>query len=309
MEKQELKPAIEKWLDKLAVQDEKSENTIKQYTRSLNKFAEFIESAGIETIDKKAVLAFKNDMLEEIERNKKNPKPGRTQLTKVSTVNLRLITVNKFLKESGEPDAIVKLQKTEDNNVLDDMLSEKEYNRILEWADRLGKKRIKLIIETLAGTGIRISELKAITVESLKTRTNTVTNKGKTRTIFIPKQLAKKLRNYCKENNITEGIIFHGKDKNKIINQTYFRTEIKGIAGKARGIKRDKVHAHAFRHLFAKRYANMTGANPYVLPLLLGHSTKSLPVTFNYTKPSTKELLKAVDELEAYYSNKGNKKK
>lgn len=302
MKTSELKPAIKEWLEKLEIEKEKKPNTIKQYSRSLKLFTEFVESTGRDVIDKKTVIDFKNSMMEEIERNKRNPKPGRTQLTKVTTVNLRLITVNKFLRESGEPDLTVKLEETQDSNVLDDMLTENEYSRILEWADKLGKEKIKLIIETLTGTGIRISELKAITVEALKTRTNTVTNKKKTRTIFIPKQLTRKLKNYCQKNGITEGIIFHGRDKEKLLDQAFIRKEIKNIAGKARGIKKDKCHPHIFRHLFAKRYANMPGANPYILPLLLGHSTKSLPVTFNYTKPDTRELLKAVDELESHYT-------
>lgn len=308
MNANELKVTVALWLKKLEIEQEKKLNTIKQYTQTLNKFIEFIESERLENIDKEAVIAFKNSMLEEVKRNMKNPKPGRTQLKSFNTVNLRLITLNKFFKESGVPEYVVKLEEIQDSNTLDDMLTENEYRRLLDWADRLGKEKIKLIMETLVGTGIRISELEAITVESLKTRTALVTNKGKTRTIFIPKQLAKKLKEYCKKNRITEGIIFHGKDKNKLLDQAYIRKEIKKIAGKARGIKKDKCHAHAFRHLFAKRYANMPGANFYILPMLLGHSTKSLPVTFKYTKPSTKELLKAIDDLEAYYSDQQKKK-
>lgn len=308
MKAQDLKPNVNEWINQL-IDEEKAQNTIKQYSRSLNKFIEFVESSEIDDIDKKSVIAYKDAMLEEMERNRNNPQRGRTQLKSISTINTRLIALNKFLKETGEPELTTKLLKDETSNTLDEMLTEKEYKRILEWADKLGKKKIKLIIETLTGTGIRISELKAITVESLKKRTAVVTNKGKTRTIFIPKQLTKKLKAFCKENDITEGIIFHGKDKSKMLDQTVIRKGMKSIAGKARGIKLDKVHAHAFRHLFAKRYANMPGANTFILPMLLGHSDKTQSVTALYTKPTTKELLKAVDDLEAYYSDTGKTRK
>lgn len=301
MKTKELEPTLEVWLKKLE-DDEKSINTIKQYRQSLNYFIEFIKSSEIEEIDKKNVIAFKDSMLEEMERNLNNPKPGRVQLKSASTINTRLIALNKFLRESGAPELTVKLLKDTTSNTLDDMLTENEYRRILDWADRLGEEKIKLIIETLAGTGIRISELKAITVESLKNRTAVITSKGKTRTIFIPKQLAKKLKAYCRKNKITTGIIFHAvRDKTKIMDTALIRKEMKYVAGKARGIKLTKVHPHAFRHLFAKRYANMPGANAFILPMLLGHSDKTQGVTAIYTKPTTKELLKAVDELEAFY--------
>lgn len=308
MKTKDLKETVGLWLEKLS-EEEKAENTIRQYARSLEIFADFAEREEAEEIDKKLILSFKNEMLEALEENQKSPKPGRRQLKSISTVNARLIALNKFLKESGEPELRVKLLKDETSNTLDDILTEKEYQRILKWADRLGKEKIRLIIETLAGTGIRISELRAITVESLKKRTAVVTNKGKTRTIFIPKRLAKKLRAYCKKNEIESGIIFHGRDKDTLLDQAFIRKEMKKIAGKARGIKKDKVHAHAFRHLFAKRYAQMPGANAFILPMLLGHSDKTQGVTALYVKPSTRELLKEVDKLEAYYSNSNQKGK
>lgn len=302
MKAKDLEENAKRWLKTQETENERRPNTIKQYTQSLNRFIEFVESNGIEDIDKQTVIAFKTAMKEEVDRNRKNPKPGRTQLKSITTINIRLTTLNRFFTENGEPQLKVTLVENGDENTAKDVLTEKEYQRILEWADKLGKKKIKLILETLTGTGIRISELEAITVESLKTRKAWAENKGKGRTVYIPKQLTKKLKAYCKENGITEGIIFHGKDKSKLLDQAFIRKEMKDIAGKARGIKRDKAHLHNLRKLFARRYADMPNANPYVLPIILGHSLKRLPVTFRYTAPDEETLLKAVDDMEAYYS-------
>lgn len=314
MKIEDLRKMIESWLNDLSKNHgsekrKKSENTIKLYTRTLNKFVEYLESEKIEEIDNDTLDSYKEAMKDEKKRNEANPKPGRKQLKSFSTINTRLIILNKFFKDFGYPEFTTELINDETGTTNDEILTEKEYRRILEWADKMGKEKIKLILETLVGTGIRISELEFLRVEDLKRRVFVVNNKGKVRNAFIPKQLAKKLKAYCEKNNITEGIIFHGRDKSKMLDQSVIRKEFKAIAGKARGIKKDKCHPHALRHLFAKRYSNMPGANPFILPALLGHSTKTQVTTFGsvtpiYTKPSKKELLKVVDELEAYYTDK-----
>lgn len=313
MNLKEYNESIKKWFDQLK-DEERSQNTITQYRHSIDLFSDFLAVNEIDTINKDIVLDYKNSMLSELDRNKKNPKKkgkgtGRRKLGSISTINLRLRALNKLFRDTGHHDLTVKALKDESQNVLDDMLTENEYKRLIEWADKLGKDKIRLIMETLTGTGIRISELEGITVESLKTRIATVTNKGKTRKIFIPKGLAKKLRNYCKDNEIKTGIIFCSRDGSKVLAQSYIRNEFKAIAGKARGISLSKVHPHIFRHLFAKRYANLPNANPYVLPMILGHSDKGQSVTALYVKPTAKELLKTVDELEAFYTDKPRKGK
>lgn len=308
MKTKDLKPAIAKWIDSL-IEDEKAENTINQYSQSMERFVSFMENAGEEEITKRTLISYKNELLNERVKNLNNPKPGRTQVKTITTINSRLIALNKFFKDSGFPELTVKLEKDVSANTLEDTLTEREFERLIEWAGRLGKERAGLLMETLAGTGIRIGELGAITVESLKTRMPVVTNKGKTRTIFIPRQLAKKLKNYCAKNGITSGIIFHGRDPEKPLHISTIRQELKYIGGKARGIRKDKIHPHNFRHLFAQRYANMPGAQPFYLPALLGHSDKTAGVTAIYTKPKAKTLLAEVDKLESYYSGKGKNKK
>lgn len=307
----ELKKARTEWI-KYLIEDEKSQNTIRQYERALDVFMDYLDENKIKEIDKMTVISYKSEMLEELKQNQltgAKPVDGKRPLSKLSTVNLRLRALNALFKFAGAADMAVKLEKNETKNVTDDVLNEKEIARILDFCDREQNTRMRLIIETLLGTGIRISELEAVTVESLKKRITTVTNKSKTRYIFIPKNLAKKLRQYCKDQDIKSGIIFHSRDGSKMLDQGLIRNEMKRIAGKARGISLKKVHPHVFRHCFAKRYASMPNTNAYVLPMLLGHSDSATSVTSLYTKPSTKELLKAVDDIEAYYAPKKQTKK
>lgn len=285
--------------------EEKAESTIKQYTHSIGCFVEFAERSGDDEVTKRLTMDYKDALVSEMRNNVtggKGPRRGRGSpgARTVSTVNLRLIALNKFLRDNGLGEYTVRTMRSETSNTTNSELSESEYARILEWADRLGLGRTRMILESLAGTGMRVSELGFLTVESLKTRMPLVTGKGKTRTVFVPRGLTERLRRYCADNGISSGVIFHGMNPDRLMNMTRTRLEFKKIAGKARGIRLDKAHFHSLRHLFARRYANMPGSNPYYLPLLLGH-TSGLTVTELYVKPEARELLGEVDRMEAFY--------
>lgn len=304
MNYQELKQACDRWIDFL-IEDEKSENSIKQYRRALDVFLEYLKEQEITEIDKKTVINYKKAMIEEVKKNQATPaKPinGKRPLTKMSTVNMRIRTLNALFKFLKLDDLTVKREKDESQNYNDDMLTNNEMLRLLETAKSLGKEKIYMIMKTLSKTGARISELEYLTVESLKTRKPTITNKGKTRLIFIPKKLAGELKEYCKANGIKSGIIFSNRDGSSLLDQTYIRSEIKEIARKTKGIKLSKAHPHNFRHWYAQNYANMPSANPYILPMLLGHSDKGQTnaVTALYVKPKAKDMLRIVDNFERY---------
>ena len=78
-------------------------------------------------------------------------------------------------------------------------LSCKEYERMVRAAGNDGNHRLALLVQTLCALGLRVSELKAITVESLE--------RGEA-TILIPVPLAKKLRDYSERRGITSGSVF-----------------------------------------------------------------------------------------------------
>ena len=134
----------------------------------------------------------------------------------------------------------------------------------------------------LANTGIRISELKFISVENLKSGIVEIENKGKIRNIILSKNLILVLKKYCKENNIKTGSIIN-------VSRIYIHNSLKQSAANARGgLKKSKVHAHAFRHLFAVQFLKKNNNNIAALADILGHS--SLETTRIYTSLNKKQF-------------------
>lgn len=301
MNYKELERQAKSWIEDLR-ESGKSENTIKQYTKSLEWFFKYLNENEITEITKGTVNSYKNSMIEEIRQNQINPpqqpkgEKWKTErpLTKYSTANIRLKPVNALFRTLGKKDLIVDKIKESVSSVNNEIMTDLDYLKLLDYTRN---EKMKLIIETLVFTGIRISELEGLTVESLKKRYYTVYNKSRARTVFIPKGLAKKLKTYCNESGIKSGTIFKNKAGNGMISQSYIRDEMKYSAGKAR-MKKSKAFPHSLRHLFAKHYSAMPDSDYYILPQLLGHSDAT--VTSVYTKLSVDELLKIVDGLEVF---------
>lgn len=305
MRTEELRKEADKYIINMRNNEELSQNSFLQYQRAINAFFEYLEENEIESVMKRTVLDYKAEMIESIEKytnTKAKPNKGERPVTSYNTLNIRIRALNRFFDAIGVPELKVNKEKVETSNTNAKAMSERDYLKLIEYIDKAKDERLRLIVETLAGTGIRIGELKAITVDSLRDRTPEVRNKGKVRTIFIPEKLAQKLRAYCKKEGITEGIIFSNRKGDGMIHPTYIRSELKKIAGKAR-MKKSIVFPHNFRHLFAQRYADMPGSNPFALADLLGHSNgNGAPnsVTALYTRPNAKKLLKEIDKLENY---------
>ena len=95
-------------------------------------------------------------------------------------------------------------------------MTEKDYSRLIEAARRKGDTRMSMLIQTIGSTGVRISELKFITVESLKTGRAEIYNKGKSRVVLLPGELTKLLKTYCRETGIVSGTIFVTKHGNPV---------------------------------------------------------------------------------------------
>lgn len=154
--------------------EEKSENTIKKYAHDVNAFA---NSMGSTTIKKELVIEYKQKLI--------NDKYA------VSSINSMLAALNSLFDYLGWVDCKVKAIKMQRQIYCPENkeLSKAEYLRLIETAERNHNNRLNLILQTICGTGIRISELQFITVEAVKNGTVEVACKGKNRVIFIVKQL------------------------------------------------------------------------------------------------------------------------
>ena len=164
-----------------------SQTTINAYMADIKKFLEFLPEKNLEIIPK------------EIHNYRKYLKNNY----KVSTINRKVTTLNNFFKSLGI-DVRLKAEKVHRMSIKDDFLTEREYKRLLKFAIN---EKIRITMVVLAHTGIRVSELKYIHVENLKTGIVEIENKGKIRIIILSKNLINILKKYCGERNIKSGSI------------------------------------------------------------------------------------------------------
>ena len=237
------------------ISEEKSDNTIKKYLRDVKAFAVFLEDREI---SKELSIAYKQKLIDD----------GYA----VQSINSMLASVNSMFSFFGWYDCKVKAIKQQRQIFCseDKELTKAEYVRLLNAAQQKKNDRLNLIIQTICGTGIRVSELQFITVESAKTGQATVNCKGKIRTVFIVKELKKKLLQYAKERHITTGPIFITRS-GKPISRTNIWREMKALCKDA-NVNPNKVFPHNLRHLFARTFYGLE-KDLAKLADILGHSS------------------------------------
>lgn len=261
---------------------ENAQATIDKYLTDINTFCKFLNHDY--EISKQRVLEYKEWLQEHYA---------------VSSVNSMLAALSQFLEFLGVSSMKVKRIKVQRQMILqeDQLLSEEEYHKLIEAAYKKGQKSLAMIMETIAATGIRISELKYFTVQAVRRGNIIIHNKGKIRRILIPKAIRKKLLYYCFIHKIKDGIIFITKNGNAQ-NRSNIWTQMKRIC-KIAGIAKEKVYPHAFRHLFARMYYQLT-SDISGLADILGHS--SIETTRIYTADSEQKYLASMERLEVLLS-------
>lgn len=258
--------------------DEKSEATIEKYMRDLKTYVEHIGNEG--SVTKEQVLLYKKKLMEEYA---------------VSSVNSILAALNHFFKEMGWYDCVVRSIKIQRKSfrVQDKELTQKEYYRLLEEAKKRKKMRLYYLMQTICGTGIRVSELQFITVEALEKKQTTVSLKGKVRTVIIPSKLCKLLKRYVKEKKITSGPVFVTKN-GKPLDRSNICHEMKALS-KETGICKSKIFPHNLRHLFACVYYEAVKDLAHLADIL-GHS--NINTTRIYTQISSVVQSRQMDRLK-----------
>ena len=233
--------------------DEKSDNTIEKYLRDVRAFTAF---AGAREISKAIVMEFKASLVENYE---------------ITSANSMIAAVNAFLRFMGWVDCCIKQFKVQKKAFCSEEkeLTKAEYIRLVNAAKAEGNERLNLILQTICGTGIRVSELQFITVEAVRKGEAVVSCKNKTRTVFIVRELQKKLLNYIKIKGITTGCIFITKSGKPMSRCNIWR-EMKALCEQA-GVSPDKVFPHNLRHLFARTFYGIE-KDIAKLADILGHS-------------------------------------
>lgn len=235
--------------------EEKSKNTTEKYLRDVRMFAAHFRGTEI---TKEMVIAYKSKLLAEHYA--------------VRSVNSMLASLNSLFTFLGWSDCKVKSMKLQRQIYCPEEkeLTKAEYLRLVNAAKRKGKERLNLILQTICGTGIRVSELEYITVEAAKSGKAVVALKGKTRSVFLVKELQKKLLRYATEQNISSGTIFITRN-GKPLSRTNIWREMKGLCQEA-GVHPQKVFPHNLRHLFARVFYGIE-KDIAKLADILGHSS------------------------------------
>lgn len=244
---------IENFRKNLELQ-EKSTSTIEKYIRDVKAFSVYAENAAI---TKEKVIAYKKYL-----RNN----------YAVRSVNSMLASINSLFNSLEWHDLRVKSLKLQQQVFCPEEkeLTKAEYARLCKTAERKHNERLNLILQTICGTGIRVSELQFITVEAVKNGEAIVNCKAKTRSVFIVKELKQKLLRYAAEQNIKSGIIFVTRT-GKPISRTNIWREMKALCAEAE-VNPGKVYPHNLRHLFARVFYRIE-KDIAKLADILGHSS------------------------------------
>ncbi len=244
---------IENFRKNLELQ-EKRTSTIEKYIRDVKAFSVYAENAAI---TKEKVIAYKKYL-------------GNNYA--VRSVNSMLASINSLFSFLGWHDLRVKSLKLQQQVFCPEEkeLTKAEYARLCKTAERKHNERLNLILQTICGTGIRVSELQFITVEAVKNGEAIVNCKAKTRAVFIVKELKQKLLRYAAEQNIKSGMIFVTRT-GKPISRTNIWREMKDLCEEA-NVNPKKVFPHNLRHLFARVFYGIE-KDIAKLADILGHSS------------------------------------
>lgn len=251
--------------------------TIEKYLRELRGFKQWLDGR---TVSKETAAEYKAYLQKE----------GYAPVT----VNAKLSALNVFFRFAGWEECRVRFLRIQRQLFRNQSkeLTREEYEKLLKTAREKGKERLALLMETVCGTGIRVSEVSYITVEAVKRGRTEVNLKGKVRVIFLSEKLCRKLLKYIKKQEITSGEIFLTGNGKGLSRRQIWR-EMKGLCESA-GVEATKVFPHNLRHLFATAYYKVS-RDIVKLADVLGHS--SIETTRIYLKTTGKEHTRHLEKM------------
>ena len=259
----------------LLEKEDRSEGTVEKYRRDVRAFAAWLGDRALEESP-----AWREHLLER----------GYAPVT----VNSMLSAVNRFLKFLGREDCKIRFLRVQRKAFREENreLTKAEYQRLLNAAREEGQERLELLMETICATGIRVSEVRYITVEATNWGEMDISLKGKIRTILLPTKLRRKLLKYAKRQRIISGEIFLTRSGKSLSRRQIWR-EMKALCKKA-GVEESKVFPHNLRHLFATTFYKAC-KDIVKLADLLGHS--SINTTRIYLMTTGAEHARQLEKL------------
>lgn len=214
--------------------EEHAPGTVEKYLRDIRAFAVWLDGRPV---TKELAAGWKEHLLA----------TGHTP----GTVNSMLAALNSLFRFL-DWDIRVKFLKIQRRMFRDQSreLTREEYGLLVSTARTGGKERLALLMEAICATGVRVSEVRYLTVEAARAGRADISLKGKIRTILLPGKLCRKLLKYARKNKIASGEIFITRS-GKSMSRRQIWAEMKGLC-KAAGVAPEKVYPHNLRHLFAR---------------------------------------------------------
>lgn len=236
------------------VREERSKGTIEKYLRDISALAAYLDGRPV---TKERMTQWKEALLAD-------HTPG--------TVNSMLSAANAFFHFWGWEDCRVKFFRIQRQMFRSESreLTREEYERLLQTAKEQGRFRLALLMETICATGIRVSEVRHVTVEALRAGRATISLKGKIRTVLLPSKLCRKLLKYAKKQKIASGEVFLTRNGTSLSRKQIW-AEMKAVC-KLAGVEPSKVFPHNLRHLFARVFYTAS-RDVAKLADILGHSS------------------------------------
>lgn len=273
--KGELLEQYKVWLNEM----ERSSGTISKYMRDIQNLYQHLPENKIVT--KNLIQEWKQSLIE------KGLSAG--------TVNSSLTAANNFFRFLGWNELMVRHIRVQRQLFRDTEreLSREEYLRLLNTAEKTGKHKLSMIMQSICATGIRISELKFLTVESVRNGKAEINCKGKKRLILIPSELRKRLLKWIHQQHLQNGPVFITK-KGRPLDRSNIWHEMKKLCTQAM-VSAKKVFPHNLRHLFAVTFYRQQ-KDIAKLADILGHS--SIETTRIYAMESGEEHLRMINELK-----------
>jgi site-specific recombinase XerD len=260
-------------------ENEKSKATIEKYIRDVRRLKDYAKG---NEITKELMIAYKEKLYREDDY-------------KISSINSYLEAANRFLEYAGWYEVRVKTYRVQQEAFCPEErhLNKEEYKKLLREAKKQGRKRLYIMLETMASTGMRVSELRFVTVKAIRSGIVEIQNKGKIRKVLLTQQLQKHLLCYIHEMNIETGIIFITKHGNPVERSNIWR-EMKKLCEGA-GVEEGKVFPHNLRKLFASSLYHLQKDIAKVADIL-GHS--SIETTRRYIRETSREYRKSLEKLD-----------
>ena len=236
------------------VNEEKSQATLEKYIRDITAFMVWLKGR---TVDKTTVIEYKNTIIESYAP---------------ASANSMLSSINSFFEYMEWYDCKVKTFKIQKQIFVnkEKELTKQEYEQLLRAAQGKNNERLYLLMQTICGTGIRVSELRYITKEAVDKGQAIINCKGKMRVVILPEKLCSALRKYARNHKVISGAVFVSKT-GKPLDRSNIWKMLKNLCEDA-GVSKDKVFPHNFRHLFARTYYSIE-KDVVRLADILGHSS------------------------------------